>query len=180
MLLFCKRGSSDTPDGALLALPLAPASLPWLLLLLLLLLLPRPCRKGLKLDGSNPTLLYGYGEGSALHPSLLLVLQLCVAFMQQSQQAMWVATLQAAAASTRIDTACLLQLLLPPLAPCCMLCFSVHPVDIILVMSAVLLPLPGGFNISLEPGFSASRLAWLAGYNGVYAQVGRICKAQAD
>jgi prolyl oligopeptidase len=28
----------------------------------------------------------------------------------------------------------------------------------------------GGFNISLEPGFSASRLAWLAGYNGVYAQ----------
>lgn len=29
---------------------------------------------------------------------------------------------------------------------------------------------PGGFNISLEPGFSASRLAWLAGYNGVYAQ----------
>lgn len=28
----------------------------------------------------------------------------------------------------------------------------------------------GGFNISLEPGFSASRLAWLAGYNGVYVQ----------
>jgi hypothetical protein len=31
----------------------------------LLLLLPRPCRKGLKLDGSNPTLLYGYGEDSS-------------------------------------------------------------------------------------------------------------------
>lgn len=28
----------------------------------------------------------------------------------------------------------------------------------------------GGFNISLEPGFSASRLAALAGYNAVYAQ----------
>jgi hypothetical protein len=40
------------------------------------------------------------------------------------------------------------------------------------VVHTVLLLLPGGFNISLEPGFSASRLAWLAGYNGVYAQVG--------
>jgi len=28
----------------------------------------------------------------------------------------------------------------------------------------------GGFNISLEPGFSASRLAFMRGYNGVYAQ----------
>jgi hypothetical protein len=28
----------------------------------------------------------------------------------------------------------------------------------------------GGFNISLEPAFSASRLAWLKAYGGVYAQ----------
>ncbi|KAF8058088.1 Prep [Scenedesmus sp. PABB004] len=28
----------------------------------------------------------------------------------------------------------------------------------------------GGFNISLEPGFSPSRLAWMAGYGGVFAQ----------
>jgi prolyl oligopeptidase len=27
----------------------------------------------------------------------------------------------------------------------------------------------GGFNISLEPGFSVSRLAFIKGYNGVYA-----------
>lgn len=29
----------------------------------------------------------------------------------------------------------------------------------------------GGFNISLEPGFSASRLAFMRGYDGVFAQV---------
>ena len=29
----------------------------------------------------------------------------------------------------------------------------------------------GGFNISLEPAFSASRLAWLKAYGGVYVQV---------
>jgi prolyl oligopeptidase PreP (S9A serine peptidase family) len=28
----------------------------------------------------------------------------------------------------------------------------------------------GGFNVSLEPGFSASRLTWMRGYNGVFAQ----------
>jgi hypothetical protein len=73
-ILVRSQSSSGTPDDVLLASPLACASLPWLLLLLLL---PRPCRKGLKLDGSNSTLLYGYGEDSALHPSLLFVLQLC-------------------------------------------------------------------------------------------------------
>lgn len=29
---------------------------------------------------------------------------------------------------------------------------------------------PGGFNVSLEPAFSASRLTWLRGYGGVFAQ----------
>jgi hypothetical protein len=29
------------------------------------------CRKGLQLDGSNPTLLYGYGEGSCCVTTLL-------------------------------------------------------------------------------------------------------------
>jgi prolyl oligopeptidase PreP (S9A serine peptidase family) len=33
-----------------------------------------------------------------------------------------------------------------------------------------LLCVAGGFNISLEPTFSPSRLAWMLGYNGVYAQ----------
>jgi prolyl oligopeptidase len=27
----------------------------------------------------------------------------------------------------------------------------------------------GGFNISLEPGFSVSRLCWMLAFNGVYA-----------
>lgn len=31
-------------------------------------------------------------------------------------------------------------------------------------------PLPGGFNISLEPTFSPSRLTWLKAYGGVYVQ----------
>jgi len=49
--------------------------------------------------------------------------------------------------------------------------FITHKADLVLDGTApTLLYGYGGFNISLEPGFSASRLAFMRGYNGVFAQ----------
>lgn len=58
------------------------------------------------------------------------------------------------------------QLFVRPCRRCSLLC--------VLTSCGCCVLLQGGFNISLEPGFSASRLAWLAGYNGVFAQA-RAC-----
>jgi hypothetical protein len=127
----------------------------------------------LKLDGSNPTLLYGYGEQSSLQQPATAACWLCCNYILRQTATATDNVSSYTASGSCINKHSILEV-------CCSCCFlplppaawlrlsSFDPVNFIL--GAVLLP--GGFNISLEPGFSASRLAWLAGYNGVYAQVG--------
>ena len=99
--------------------------------------------KGIKLDGSNPTLLYGYG---APRRAPLLA-------NDSRRHACWCCELLAHPGVTSLAR-------LPPRT------WLVH-----MHMHAHARPHPGGFNISLEPAFSPSRLAWLKAYGGVYVQV---------
>ena len=102
-------------------------------------------RKGLDLDGSNPTLLYGYGAGSVCGGGKACAGRARPAFGVSRRAG-------GAAAQARRSP--------PPPPPT-----STHT-------TPPTPHAPGGFNISLEPAFSPSRLAWLKAYGGVYVQVG--------
>ena len=137
-------------------------------------------KKGIQLDGSNPTLLYGYGGMPSLLLQSTIRCTVCVpehACAHASVHAHTRAAVRTICSSSVLMAVHSLYMLINGLLQSISCCAALpgsekgqsHHQSSTVLDRADRYCLYAGFNISLEPSFSVARLCFMLAYNGVFA-----------